>query len=90
MNEERSRGKYTVEFKHEAVRQVKSGRAASAEVDPIPRTGMCLILRSSQVQGYPRRRSALATYRPTRWVKLAVTFRRSPKFTQLGRDCRGK
>ena len=29
LNEERSRGKYTLEFKQEAVRQVKSGRAAS-------------------------------------------------------------
>ena len=29
MNEARSRGKYTLEFKREAVRQVKSGRAAS-------------------------------------------------------------
>ena len=29
MNEERSRGKYTLEFKQEAVRQVKAGRAAS-------------------------------------------------------------
>ena len=29
MNEVRSRGKYTLEFKQEAVRQVKAGRAAS-------------------------------------------------------------
>jgi transposase len=29
MNEERRRGKYTLEFKKEAVRQVKAGRAAS-------------------------------------------------------------
>jgi transposase len=29
MNEERSRGKYTLEFKQEAVRQVKAGRASS-------------------------------------------------------------
>lgn len=29
MNEGRSRGKYTLEFKQEAVRQVKAGRAAS-------------------------------------------------------------
>lgn len=29
MNEERSRGKYTLEFKQEAVRQVKAGRAGS-------------------------------------------------------------
>ena len=29
MNEERSRGKYTLEFKQEAVRQVKAGRTAS-------------------------------------------------------------
>ena len=29
MNEQRSRGKYTLEFKQEAVRQVKAGRAAS-------------------------------------------------------------
>ncbi len=29
MNMERSRGKYTLEFKQEAVRQVKAGRAAS-------------------------------------------------------------
>lgn len=29
MNDERSRGKYTLEFKKEAVRQVKAGRAAS-------------------------------------------------------------
>ena len=29
MNEERSRGKYTLEFKQEAVRQVKAERAAS-------------------------------------------------------------
>jgi len=29
MNEERSRGKHTLEFKREAVRQVKAGRAAS-------------------------------------------------------------
>lgn len=29
MNKERSRGKYTLEFKQEAVRQVKAGRAAA-------------------------------------------------------------
>ena len=29
MNMERSRGKYTLEFKQEAIRQVKGGRAAS-------------------------------------------------------------
>ena len=29
MDEKRSRGKYTLEFKQEAVRQVKAGRAAS-------------------------------------------------------------
>lgn len=29
MNMERSRGKYTLEFKQEAIRQVKAGRAAS-------------------------------------------------------------
>jgi transposase len=29
MNEERSRGKYTLEFKQEAVRQVKAGRVAA-------------------------------------------------------------
>ncbi|MBE7942849.1 transposase [Ramlibacter aquaticus] len=29
MNERRNRGKYTLEFKQEAVRQVKAGRAAS-------------------------------------------------------------
>ncbi len=29
MNEPRSRGKYTLEFKQEAVRQVRAGRAAS-------------------------------------------------------------
>lgn len=38
------------------------------EVDPIPRTGMYLILKSSQVQGCPRRRSALGANRPTRWA----------------------
>jgi hypothetical protein len=37
-------------------------------LDPIPRTGLRLILKRSRVQGYPRRRSALATNRPTRWV----------------------
>ena len=44
------------------------GALVAAEVDPIPRTGMGLILKPSQVQGCPRRRSALATYRPTRWA----------------------
>lgn len=36
-------------------------------LDPITRTGMRLILKRSRVQGFPRRRSALATNRPTRW-----------------------
>jgi hypothetical protein len=43
-------------------------------LDPIPRTGNGLILKPmiTQVQGCPRRRSALATNRPTRWATRVV------------------
>ncbi len=39
------------------------------EVAPIPRTGIGLILKRmmARAQGFPRRRSALVTNRPTRW-----------------------
>ncbi|OYZ13524.1 MAG: hypothetical protein B7X65_23405 [Polaromonas sp. 39-63-25] len=72
---------YTPEFKAEAVKQViERGHGlvevanrlgvSEVEVDPIPRTGNGLILKPmiAQVQGCPRRRSAHATNRPTRWA----------------------
>ena len=37
-------------------------------LDPIPRTGIGLILKPSRVQGYPRRRASLATNAKPRWV----------------------
>jgi len=42
MNEERSRGKYTPEFKQEAVRQVRAGRAAAvvAKTLAVPKAGL--------------------------------------------------
>lgn len=42
MNEERSRGKYTLEFKQEAVRHVKAGRAASVVAKTLGMRKACL------------------------------------------------
>lgn len=42
--------------------------AIDAGLDPIPRTGIGLILKPSRVQGYPRRRASLATNAKPRWV----------------------
>ena len=56
-------------------RQVKE----STGLDPIPRTGIGLMLKRSRVQGYPRRRSALATDRLPRWVTRVHGHGRCPQ-----------